>query len=85
MENSNKLINFAPSICELKIHTKKKTEHKNISYKIIYVRTWTQDVLCNLRLGGIWELVDETLRSTCVFQSQKQTHLAKNTPYHLII
>jgi hypothetical protein len=39
MENSNKLINFAPSICELKIHTKKKTEHKNISYKIIYVRT----------------------------------------------
>jgi len=37
MENSNKLtneknklINFAPSICELKIHTKKKTKHKNV-------------------------------------------------------
>jgi hypothetical protein len=37
MENSNKLtndknklINFAPSICELTIHTKKKTKHKNV-------------------------------------------------------
>jgi hypothetical protein len=37
MENSNKLtndknklINFAASICERKIHTKKKTEYQNM-------------------------------------------------------
>ncbi len=27
--DKNKLINFAPSICERKIHTKNKTEYQN--------------------------------------------------------
>jgi hypothetical protein len=38
---------------EVKFHKKKKKNRiSEYGCKIIYVRTWIEDVLCNLRWGG---------------------------------